>query len=612
MFDSKSEDDRRPPVLKSAMRKSISAPVVTSSVSLKSRSSLPSSISDKSISVSRKVVEIEQVSSKPVAKDHETPERARAAVMISAGEHVASKTQPADGGVQGIPSYSPHQSMTLSNPNDDTDEEEQDDGSDMDMDMDETVAYGGILRRESNVTVIEADITADMSEDMSIVTASSVDEEKTMDFTIAIGGLLPRSPPKHAARNRSSIGYSLPESPNSVVNRIRPGQTLEGDPSEEEDGMEETQAFGGIMGDDTVSSISEQSIDGREKTMTFSFGDISAVARQAAEQALAEEQQIQQQQQNDEDADDDEEGGMSMTMALGGIVSNQSPGSGLTQSAEDAPSFARPTLSSSQRSREPTPKKRNVFAPSPSPNKQSSTPRTGMAVAGEVAKRLSFGSVTSSAGKKRPLAAMEDLNENSSAKKAKLSSSTNVFAPAPSVTKANIFEQGLSKSTSAPSTAASSTSVNLSASVPAKRIPSPVKLAKRLSVASSPGRSRASLAAPVPWMSIAQPPKSPRRSMNAARSTTPQRLPPKSPGKSPALRRMLGENVHREEIEAAEQLHDGMDAPTISLARFLELVGVEFMENLPKVQRKSLANGLGHSYPMSSGMSLLHQPRATH
>jgi hypothetical protein len=92
--------------------------------------------------------------------------------------------------------------------------------------------------------------------------------------------------------------------------------------------------------------------------------------------------------------------------------------------------------------------------------------------------------------------------------------------------------------------------------------------------------------------------------MGVARSTTPQRLPPKSPGKSPALRRMLGENVEREEIEAAELLHDQMgEAPTISLSRFLELVGVEFMENLPKVQRKSLANGLGHTYPISSGKS---------
>lgn len=620
MFDNKNDGK-----LKSAMRKSISAPTITSS----------SSTSNRMVAVT--LPEPQQSRRESAPTEAPTPGVARNA-NFSTGttrsstekfKAVDDKHDSANNSGDGqtlmfkgdelddddqqdlaeVPFAGPGNFSQSTIHNDDMDHEAEDDeGSD--MDMDETTVYGGILRRESIVTVVEADITADMSEDMSIVTASSTDEEKTMDFTVAVGGLLPRSPPKHAARNRSSIGYSLPESPDSIRNRIRPGETLEGDPSEEEDVMEETQAFGGIMGDDTMSTISEQSVDGHEKTMTFSFGDISAAAHEAAERALAEEQQ---QQDDDQDEDEDDEGGMSMTMAHGGILSHQSPASGLSQSltrpSANAPSFARPTLSSSQRSREPTPKKRNVFAPSPSPNKQSSTPRNGMEVAGEVAKRLSFGSVTSSASKKRPSSAMDDLADDNTAKRSKLSSSTNVFAPQPAAPSApvaprvNIFAQGLSKSTSAP-TAAAPPAINLSASVPATRILSPVKQVKRVSIVPSPAKPRQSLAVAAPRVSLVQPPKSPRRSVNVARTTTPQRLPPKSPGKSPALRRMLGENVHQRDIEAAERMHDGMEAPTISLSRFLELVGVEFMENLPKVQRKSLANGLGHQYPMSSGKSL--------
>ena len=628
MFDSKNDGDRRQSSIKSAMRKSISVPTITdstTSTTYTSTISLPTSVSDNtlahtasektSVPTSLPQGYVFENDKKPVryrnssggASDtpgkgrNARPSRSSDGKTLQYGGNETADVHDED--MDGFDTNGRPPSTNGTNPDDDTEDEGGDSGSD--MSMDETVAYGGILRRESNVTVIEADITADMSEDMSIVTTSSTDEEKTMDFTVAIGGVLPRSPPKHAARNRHSIGYSLPESPNSVENRIRPGQTLEGDPSEEEDGMEETMALGGIMGDDTMSTISDQSADGREKTMTFSFGDISAAAQQAAERVMAEEHQ-----EAEDDEDEGEEGGMSMTMAHGGIVSHQSPGSGLSQSltrpVDNAPSFARPTVSSSQRSREPTPKKRNVFAPSPSPNKQTSTPKTGMEVAGEVAKRLSFGSVTSSAGKKRPSTAMDDVTDNSSAKKSRLSvSTTNVLAQQPAVQKVNIFAQGLSKSTSA-QPAQTTMAVNLSASVPATRIPSPIKQVKRVSIAPSPAKPRQPLAvAPsAPRVSLAQPPKSPRRSIGVARSTTPQRLPPKSPGKSPALRRMLGENVEREEIEAAEQLHDQMgEVPTISLSRFLELVGVEFMENLPKVQRKSLANGLGHTYPMSSGES---------
>ena len=344
-------------------------------------------------------------------------------------------------------------------------------------DMDVTqVVYGGIVRRAS------------MAADTSITSETSGieadgDEEKTMDFTIAIGGLLPHSPPVGAVSDRLSLGYSVPMSPDSAGRRLIPGVLMEGEADMELE-LDETVALGGIVGaDESLSSGGEDTVGTapREKTMTFSYGDVRAP----------------------QPTDD---GGI----AGGGIQATALPTN--TRPMSGTPSFARSTMSSAQK------EKRNVFAPSPSPFK--STPRkSGMETAGEVAKRLSFGSTASSGGKKR--AREDDVDENGSAKKGRSGPAEEVF--------------GLS------------TDQVFSAPVPA-----------------------------------------PRRSLG-----TPKRSA-KSPAKSPALRRMMGEVV-----EPSSEEPEWDQPPTISLAQFLDMTGVQFMEGLPGLNRRrsSVARGvLGQSY----------------
>ena len=526
-----------------------------------------------------------------------------------------------------------------------------DDDSGGEMDMEETSVYGvGQIRRRSSVgTALQgagADAEMDTSDmDMSMMTTSSTDEEKTMDFTVAIGGLLPTTPPVHAARNRRSIGYSVPESPNSQDNRLRPGEPVEGEAAEDDEAMEMTTAYGGVIGDESFSSEGEldtadhsgaTGAGGKERTMTFSFGDLSA-----AQKVL-----------------DEEEADMEMTQAHGGILAQPhlstttTPAplstTHLTKPNSHTPSFAQPTIASASRSREPTPKKRNVFAPSPSPTKATSTPRTGMQVAGEVAKRLSFGSATSStskrfsfgaasapgsasgsASKKRHSSAMDDVEQGSSKKSRLASSTTNVFAPTPVPAKKNIFAPTPTRSEVSLATSVSSTvnppHMRAISTSPVKSSAPPIDVEER--IAASPIK-------PHQW-ALAQSAKSPRKmtplrqlqlqmstskrysissvagdgspepqaqaaplqstlSAKSPRRTPRKSLHAKSPAKSPGLRRILGEEVRDDEFPEVE---DGMEPPNITLPQFLEMAGVEFLENLPKATRKSLARGLGQSRP---------------
>ena len=226
------------------------------------------------------------------------------------------------------------------------------DEEDDEVDMDETGVYGaGIIRRASMAST-EADVS-----DMSImsVTSTGTDEEKTMDFTVALGGALPPNAPAHAAKNRPSVGYKNDESPEAAARRLRPGQSVAGDSDASMD-MEETGVFGGPLGaDDTMSTLSDQaSVEGRDRTETFSFGDLSTRANG--------QQQEQDDEVDDEDQDDDEDG-MEMTVAMGGILSKapvspptlSASTTSITRPSPGPGSYARPTLSSSQRSREPTP-----------------------------------------------------------------------------------------------------------------------------------------------------------------------------------------------------------------------------------------------------------------
>jgi kinetochore protein Spc7/SPC105 len=366
---------------------------------------------------------------------------------------------------------------------------EEDAEGEEDMDMTQVV-YGGIARRAS---------MAASNADEEVGESMVDDDEKTMDFTLAIGGVLPNTAPAGASTLRNSIGYSFPSSPNSAGARLHPGDAMEG---EMDMSMDETVALGGIIGaDDSLSSggSGEDTMANRERTMTFSF--------------------------NPGNNDDD---GMDMTVAGGGIIgfpvmssalpSQAAPTSPTSTSAKLAtgtPSFARPTMSSAQKTK--ATEKRNVFAPSPSPYK-STTPRGGvMDAAGDVAKRLSFGSTTSSGGKKR---ARENDDETSPAKRRSMVAEEVFGVPTP-----------------------------------------PMGTPKR----------------------TVSPRKSPRNSSS---------LTSKSPARSPMLRRVLGLPTNDQEEREGQTEWD--TPPTITLAAFLEMAGVQFMEGLPGLTRRrsSVAKGL--------------------
>lgn len=285
-------------------------------------------------------------------------------------------------------------------------EEQADEEADMDITQ---AMHGGIIISHANAgdssIVSDADSAAD--------TSTNTDNEKTMDFTIAVGGELPIAPPAGAKKGRQSLGYSVPQPEGSSAAPFLPGTIGDSDEME----MEETTAFGGIINaDDTVSSMSsEGSVQvNRERTMTFSFGDL----RQAAQEEQAD---------------------MDMTLAAGGIIAQSRVGFtspapvSITRPVGGTPSFARPTVSSATKANSSTnlsvSGKRNVFAPSPSPAKATPS-KTGMQTAGEVAKRLSFGSITSSGGNKRARGEHDKENDapGSSVKKARSLPSDSVFS----------------------------------------------------------------------------------------------------------------------------------------------------------------------------------------
>lgn len=307
-------------------------------------------------------------------------------------------------------------------------EDEEEEEEDMSMEM--TQSYGGgiVSHRPQHHEQEEAD------QSFMTETSTRSDEEKTMEFTIAIGGFLPPNPPTGAKKGRASVGYNHLDLSGSAA--LVPGED-EGDME-----MDETVAFGGVIntnhGDDTISTnASDDTVQGqgRERTMTFNFGDLqSAALEEQANMGVGLNVEV--------DLDMD----MDMTTVGGGIHTHQhshvhahvhahpvpqvqqrnifaqgnsatpkSPHRPLTLPSGSTPSFARPTTSSAQKSKKPSKSpekeksKRNIFGPSPSPAKSlATTPRkSGMGIAGEVAKRLSFGSVSASGGK-RPIEAEEE------------------------------------------------------------------------------------------------------------------------------------------------------------------------------------------------------------
>lgn len=437
--------------------------------------------------------------------------------------------------------------------------------SEGEMSMEVTqVIYGGLIAPEGDRR--ESMAGSEVSEGNSMASAGG--EDQTMDFTIAVGGLMPHSPPEHGSKNaRASIGYAAPSSPSSN-GRFIPGLLAD----DEEVPMEETVAIGGIIGaDDTMSSTSTGADDGgvRERTMTFAFNTEADEGDMDMTVAIGGIMPRQSTVHGNNQEDDD---GMDMTVAIGGIIARDStlhtgprrsipnsPFPNSTSTRGSTPSFARPTVSSATKSRPSTSGtavKRNVFAPSPSPSPTKAlTPRkSGMETAGEVAKRLSFGSNPGSSTRKRARSAsggettLAGTTHGSPSKKRTLAE--NVFAPQ---------------------------------SIEVQRAEVQMQMQVQYPVGGS--------------SSTATPQKSQPGRLSV--------LPAKSPAKSPMLRRMLGQETQGA-AEEVEQEGD-FEPPTISLGSFLEMAGVQFIESLPGPRRRSsVGRGiLGQSHNgMSSSVSL--------
>ncbi|KIY32951.1 kinetochore protein Spc7/SPC105 [Cryptococcus gattii E566] len=395
-----------------------------------------------------------------------------------------------------------------------------------DMDITQQI-YGGIVRRSSIAPSVaepsELDAGADTEDESDSDQEHShvEDEEKTMDFTIAVGGLLPHEAPATATRNRNSIGYSFPNPDGPALPNLMPGQA---DDHEIEYSMDETEAYGAIIGQDfSFSSGSEDTMGSRndDKTMTFTYNHHTALPSQT-------------------NGDD----GMDMTTSVGGIVSLPplSPrpmACDQTRPINGTPSFARPTVSSAQKS---TASKRNVFAPSPSPLKSATPRKSGIQAAAEVAKRLSFGSVTPSGGKKRVREDSQEAEE--SVKKSRIEAAAEEVFGIPH--HASPFTKSEDSEPSA---------LVVHNTTPPSDPPQGTVMSAR------------------------------RSSLGTALRLS---LPPQQEA----------EEQHEENaIELQRHMHEQLQ--DISLAAFLEIAGVQFMEGLPGLNRKrsSVAKEiLGHSY----------------
>lgn len=430
---------------------------------------------------------------------------------------------------------------------------DQDDDDEDEMSMEVTQNYGGGII--SHQGLHPADESVDQTEEDSVSQANT-STASDMDFTVAIGGILPTVPPSGAQRGRASLGYShlLPE--DQQHDYLIPG---EGDDEME---MDETVAFGGIIqADDSLSSMEDTMTHQHqhEATRTFSIDDLQ---RAAAEERSA----------------------MDMTVAGGGILSQpaqslavshptprlhqpptpKSPRS-ITRPMAGTPSFARPTASSASKSRERSPEKtersekRNIFGPSPSPFKSSTPRKSGMQTAGEVAKRLSFGSATSSvhgSAKKRPRQSAfgndnkENEDEEPVHQRPRLGDS--VFGP-----------------------------------------PAPAP-----AIAPEPSMARPE-APPTPVRST---PSKKRMSMAATASTTPA----KSPARSPAIRRAMGVP----DLPVEEERDEDWEPETIGVGAFLEMAGVQFIDTLPSMNRRrsSVARSRLAQSALARGESPLLQP----
>lgn len=314
----------------------------------------------------------------------------------------------------------------------------------MDMDITQIVSHGILQPAGSPASTVSGGEDSDTDTDDDDLDPAR-QEERTMDFTVAIGGIIPGAPPADARENRNPVGYGVDgvvteymaplgdEAPRPMyasgifsIPANRGFDQFSAAASTTEKGemsMEETRAFGGVVTSaavvsaDSDSSMSVEEVD-EDDAMDFTIAHGGVVGREQEEE---------------------EDDGMDFTIARGGIlptVNVTSPTASTvsrgntTLSAPGTPKAAPPPSTAAPSYAQPTSasRARDIYGPSPSPKRAAGdspagpkgrSPATAMAVA----KKLVFepSPAKSTTSKRR------SVGEEATSKRAVTETITSVF-----------------------------------------------------------------------------------------------------------------------------------------------------------------------------------------
>jgi hypothetical protein len=217
-----------------------------------------------------------------------------------------------------------------------------------------------------------------------------------------------------------------------------------------------------------------------------------------------------------------------------------------------------------------------------------------MGIAGEVAKRLSFGSVPSASGGKRRVEPKEG-EEDEGVKRQRVGLGDSIFGrPRLSNPATELPARGTPRKSLAPEFPSSSTKGTPRKSL-AQAQQSPVR------TATTPRKSIAIAGNSTPAYANT---KSPRRSLFPAIVQAERDLEAEAELVD-ADPREEQDKVAEMEMETEERRED-FRAPAIGLASFLQMAGVEFVDTLPSMGRRKSGWGLGEGVRGKSRFTLLH------
>ncbi|KAJ9122583.1 hypothetical protein QFC22_002012 [Naganishia vaughanmartiniae] len=174
----------------------------------------------------------------------------------------------------------------------------EDEDVSLDMDITQIISHGILQPAGSPASTVSdggnnddgaADDDSDSDSDDEMLDQDR-QEERTMDFTVAIGGVIPGAPPLNARENSKSVGYTV-----------------------------DTAATGGFT---NVADYSAPLVDAQQQRPMFSTGIFSIPANRGFDQFSTRKEN----QDGTNNADDDDEMDMEETRAFGGVVGQSESG----------------------------------------------------------------------------------------------------------------------------------------------------------------------------------------------------------------------------------------------------------------------------------------------